>query len=55
MQRLKPGNKTPAIVIISGIDPNKFLEKAAAVGVYSFLPKPIEKAKLLKVVADALK
>ena len=55
VRRLKPGSKTPAIIIISGIEPDKALKKAAAVGVYSFLPKPVEKANLLKVVADALK
>ena len=55
MRRLKPDSKTPVIVVISGMEPDKALEKAAAVGVYTFLPKPIERAKLLKVVADALK
>jgi CheY-like chemotaxis protein len=43
------------IVVISGIQPDEVLEKAAALGAYTFVPKPIEKANLLAVVADALK
>jgi CheY-like chemotaxis protein len=55
IRRLKPGKNAPVIVIISGIEPDKIIEKAAEVGAYTFLPKPIEKAKLLAVVAEALK
>ena len=55
IRRLKPDKNTPVIVIISGIEPDKIIERAAEVGAYTFLPKPIEKAKLLAVVAEALK
>jgi CheY-like chemotaxis protein len=55
LNRLNENKPTP-IVVISGIsDPGEVIEKAAAVGAYTFLPKPVEKAKLLKVVAEALK
>lgn len=54
LKRLNPEKETP-IVIISGIDPNKIVQGAAAVNAYTFLPKPIEKAKLLAAVAGALK
>ena len=54
LKRLSPEKETPVIVIISGVEPDKILEKAAAVGAYTFLPKPVEKEKLLNVVAEAL-
>ena len=48
------GKPRPIIVVVSGLDPNKIIEKAAAVGAYTFLPKPFEKQRLLSIVAEAL-
>ena len=58
LRRLKAGEKgeaRPAFVVISGLEPDKIIEKAAAIGAYTFLPKPFEKQKLLNIVAEALK
>jgi CheY-like chemotaxis protein len=54
LKRLNP-EKENTIIIISGADPNKVIQGASDVHAYSFLPKPIEKAKLLATVAAALK
>ena len=54
LKRLNPEKETP-IIVISGIDPNKIIQGASEVNAYTFLPKPIEKAKLLATVAAALK
>lgn len=54
LKRLDPDRNIP-LIIISGIDPNKVVLGASAVNAYSFLPKPVEKAKLLAAVAAALK
>jgi CheY-like chemotaxis protein len=51
----KQGKPAPMIVIISALDPDKIIEKAAGVGAYTFLPKPFTKEKLLSIVAEALK
>jgi len=50
----KEGKIRPIIVVISGLEPDKIIEKAAAIGAYTFLPKPFEKQKLLNIVAEAL-
>ena len=42
-------------MVLSGLGPEKILEKASAMGAYTFLPKPVEKQKLLSIVAEALK
>jgi CheY-like chemotaxis protein len=51
----KEGKPRPLVVVLSGLGPEKILEKAAAIGAYTFLPKPFEKQKLLSIVAEALK
>ena len=49
-------SKSVRIVVISGSqEPGEVVEKAAIAGVNTFLPKPVSKAQLLKVVADTLK
>jgi FixJ family two-component response regulator len=40
--------------VVSGLEPAQIIESASAVGAYTFLPKPIEKQKLLDTVAAAL-
>ena len=56
LRRLHEGKTQPILLIISGSrEPDKIIEKAADLGVYTFLPKPIEKQKLLEAVAAALK
>jgi two-component system OmpR family response regulator len=54
LRRMSEGKPTPVIVVISGQDPGKTIESAAAVCAYTFLPKPFEKKRLLEVVAEAL-
>jgi CheY-like chemotaxis protein len=49
------GKPKTLVVVLSGLGPEKILEKAAAVGAHTFLPKPFEKQKLLSIVAEALK
>jgi CheY-like chemotaxis protein len=55
IRRLKSNSETPVIVVISGVEPGQIVEKAAAVGAYTFLPKPFDKATLLKTIDSALK
>ena len=54
LRRVNEGKPTPVIVVVSGMDPVKNIESASAVGAYTFLSKPIEKKRLLEVVAAAL-
>ena len=54
LQRLNPEKKIPTI-IISGLEPGELIEEAAAVGAYTFLPKPFDKTQLLAAVTAALK
>jgi two-component system, OmpR family, response regulator len=55
LNRLNQGTAKPVLVVISGSrEPGQLVEKAAAVGVYTCLTKPIEKQKLLDTVAAAL-
>jgi CheY-like chemotaxis protein len=54
LKRLNPEREVP-IIIISGVDPNKIIQGASAVHAYTFLPKPVEKARLLAAVAGALR
>lgn len=54
LRRIAEGKQMPAIVVISGLDPEKTIESAASVGACTFLPKPFEKKRLLEVVAAAL-
>src|ERR1017187_775447 len=52
--RVNEGKPTPIIIGVSGLDPGQNIESAASVSAYTFLPKPVEKKKLLEVVAAAL-
>jgi len=54
LRRMNEGKPTPLIIVVSGLDPSQNIENAASVGAYTFLPKPIEKKKLLELVAAAL-
>jgi CheY-like chemotaxis protein len=55
LRRVNKGKSMPVIIVVSGLDPAENIENAASVGAYTFLPKPIEKQKLLDLVAEALK
>ena len=55
LRRLNQGKPIPIIIVVSGLEPSKVVENAAAVGAYTFLPKPFAKQKLLDIVAEALK
>lgn len=54
LRRVNEGRPIPIIIVLSGLDAGKNIESAASVGAYTFLPKPVEKKKLLEVVAAAL-
>ncbi len=55
LRRLYTGKTQPVLMVISGSqEPDKIVERAAEVGVYTCLTKPIEKQKLLDTVAAAL-
>jgi CheY-like chemotaxis protein len=55
LRRLQEGTTKPILIIISGSrEPDKIIEKAAGLGVYTCLTKPIEKQQLLETVAKAL-
>jgi CheY-like chemotaxis protein len=55
LQRMHQDTAKPIVVVVSGSrEPGKLIEKAAEVGVYTCLTKPIEKQKLLDTVAAAL-
>jgi two-component system, OmpR family, response regulator len=55
IRRINEGKPTPVIIVVSGLEPAEIIESAAAIGAYTFVPKPFTKKKLLDVVADALK
>ena len=55
LRRVNESKARPVIVVVSGMEPAKIIEKAASVGAYTLLPKPIEKQKLLDVVAEAIR
>jgi CheY-like chemotaxis protein len=56
LRRLNEGKPTPVIVVISGsLEPDKLVERAANVRVYTCLTKPVDKKQLLEAVAEALK
>jgi CheY-like chemotaxis protein len=55
LRRLHEGKPTPIIVVISGNqNPAKIVERAATLGVYTCMTKPVDKQKLLETVAAAL-
>lgn len=53
LKRLNEDRRVP-MIIISSIDPKNVAVGIAAAGPHTFLPKPVEKTKLLAAVADAL-
>jgi CheY-like chemotaxis protein len=56
LRRLNEGKAKPILMVISGNQrPDKVIEKAAEVGVYTCLMKPVEKQELLDAVASAFK
>ena len=56
LRRLHEGKPGPIIVVISGSrQPDKIIARAADLGIYTCLTKPIEKKQLLETVAEALK
>jgi DNA-binding response OmpR family regulator len=56
LRRLNEGKTTPILRVISGSrEPDKIIERAANVGVYTCLTKPIDKNQLLEAVAAAFK
>ena len=55
LRRLNPDKPMPVIIVVSGLEPAQIIEDAAAVGAYTFLPKPFAKQKLLDIVAEALR
>jgi two-component system OmpR family response regulator len=54
LRRINEGRPIPVIIVVSGLDPAQIIERSSAVGAYTFLPKPIDKQKLLDTVAAAL-
>ena len=56
LRRLHQGTPKPIIVVISGSnEPEKIVERASSLGVYTCLTKPVDKKQLLAAVAEALK
>jgi CheY-like chemotaxis protein len=53
LRRINEGRPIPIIIVVSGLDPGQNIENAASVGAYTFMPKPVEKKKLLEIVAAA--
>lgn len=54
LKRLSGDDKRPKIIVISSIDPKSVATGVAAAHPHTFLPKPIEKLRLLAAVAEAL-
>lgn len=55
LRRLHGGKQKPVLIVISGSrEPDKLVEQAATVGVFTCLTKPVEKQKLLYAVASGL-
>ncbi len=55
LRRIGGGKPKPAIIVVSGLEPDWIIKCAAEVGAYTFLPKPFTKEKLLQLVTEALK
>jgi DNA-binding response OmpR family regulator len=56
LRRLHEGKPKPILMVISGsTQPDKIVERAADLGVYTCLTKPVDKKQLLETVAAALK
>lgn len=55
LRRISGDKTSPKIIVISGTGtPNQLIEKAAGLGIYTCLVKPVEKQQLLETVAAAL-
>jgi len=56
LRRLHGDELRPILIVISGnAHPDKLVERAAGLGVYTCLTKPVDKKQLLQAVAGALK
>ena len=55
LRRIGGGKPKPAIIVVSGLEPDWIIKCAAEVGAYTFLPKPFTKERLLQLVEEALK
>jgi CheY-like chemotaxis protein len=56
LRRLHEGKSKPILIVISGNRrPDKIVERASDLGIYSCLIKPVDKKQLLETVAEALK
>ncbi len=56
LRRMNQDTTKPVLMVISGSrEPAKIVERAADMGVYTCLTKPIDKKQLLEAVAAALK
>jgi DNA-binding response OmpR family regulator len=56
LRRLHEGKPKPILIVISGTNqPDKIVERASNLGIYTCLTKPVDKKQLLETVAAALK
>jgi CheY-like chemotaxis protein len=56
LRRLHKGKAKPVLIVISGSrDPDKMVEQASKLGIYTCLTKPVNKKQLLEAVTGALK
>ena len=56
LRRLDNGKQKPILIVISGsLDPDKMVEQASKLGIYTCLTKPVNKQQLLEAVTGALK
>jgi CheY-like chemotaxis protein len=56
LRRLHEGEPKPIFIVISGNrQPDKIIERASKLGIYTCLTKPVDKKQLLETVAEALK
>jgi two-component system, OmpR family, response regulator len=54
LRRMSVGKQVATVIVVSGLEPSDVIQKAAAIGAYTLLPKPVGKQKLLEAVAQAL-
>ena len=56
LRRLHEGKPKPILIVISGNrQPDQIVKRAANLGIYTCLTKPVDKKQLLETVAEALK
>ena len=56
LRRLHEGKPKPILIVISGgRQPDKIVERASELGIYTCLTKPVDRKQLLETVAEALK